>query len=655
MRSSPHKPLQSEKKQFSRPADYDDDLTDNEDSESEIAYEDTDLEDDESDLGSEELDLKKDDIYIDEDGVEYFDAIEEQPIEEASLTSRNQDKELITQEKKLFISLKKIQAKELFQNLLKNLDGKNIELNYDKKAYKDEIKEGFLRSINLSMSGFGNDMYEDAKSPSFTDQLSSAVSGFPVETKLVNYKKSSLNSSQLNELKKLIAKAVDKLADEKKLGKNSLETKPSYWWHYMPVVFTIRTIVGMCNSIGKYMGAISPSSADLFLQAAKYGQKIKNEFERDQRERNELNRMEGRNGPLGDLIKHGRKVMSQDERGVLELQAEVTAHDQKNKYEDRRVFQVTKEKRLVKDGQKYDPRKKVFVNDYVEKDIAKLHVGVKVAKKDGGLEKLQAAFRGNFARRNMMNQELPKVVNVLRSHEWQVTHETLEELKRLTENDYKITESIQVIEKALVPGERRLYVEELAGAIDQDLINKTLIKLNNQINERSQWYDVEEREEGRLFSELSNQIDSYIEKIQDRAEISKDMKEALNELRKEGEKSTDFQKYLEVVEKELFSKGISFSEKSVAGNINADKVTGALEDLKEVIERDSSLTKLAKRFNGFNEKIADYLENMKDRSEEINEAIQKEAVQISEDKAALKDYWKEKVATRKALNSRIRD
>ena len=119
--------------------------------------------------------------------------------------------------------------------------------------------------------------------------------------------------------------------------------------------------------------------------------------------------------------------------------------------------------------------------------------------------------------------------------------------------------------------------------------------------------------------------------------------------------TADFQKYLEVVEKELFSKGVSFSEKSVAGNINADKVTGALEDLKEVIERDSSLTKLAKRFNGFNEKIADYLENMKDRSEEISEAIQKEAVQISEDKAALKDYWKEKVAMRKASNSRIRD
>ena len=99
MRSSPYKPLKSEEKQFSKPADYNDDLTDNEDNESEIAYEDTDLEDDESDLGSEkdldedesdlgseELDLKKDDIYIDEDGVEYFDAIEKQPIEEASLT-----------------------------------------------------------------------------------------------------------------------------------------------------------------------------------------------------------------------------------------------------------------------------------------------------------------------------------------------------------------------------------------------------------------------------------------------------------------------------------------------------------------------------------------------------------------------------------------
>jgi hypothetical protein len=174
-------------------------------------------------------------------------------------------------------------------------------------------------------------------------------------------------------------------------------------------------------------------------------------------------------------------------------------------------------------------------------------VGIKVAQKAGGLEKLQAAFRGNFARRHMMNPELPKVVNVLRSPEWQVTHETLKALKALTQDDHKITEYIQAIEKALVPGEKKLSIEELAATINQDFINKTLIKLNNEINEKSKWYEVEEREEGRLFSELSDQIGSYIEKIQNRAEISKDMKEALVELRREGEKSEDIQKYLETI------------------------------------------------------------------------------------------------------------
>ncbi len=694
MKKSTYKPVQlnQSKKQVSR--EVDEDLTDDEDNnseidENEIDENEIDFDDDENELSEEDRDfddededrdlddedrylddddeteLNEEDRDFDEDGNEYFDALDE-PIDEKSLVLSNADKKL-AEEKKIFISLKKIKSKELFQNLLKVLDGKNIELKSDRAQYKDEIKDGFLRSIILSMSGFGNDMYEDEKPASFADQLAAAVSGFPLETKK-NYRsdeKASLDASQLNELKRLIAKAVDKLVDEKKAGKNSLENKPSYWWQYMPVVYTVRMIAGMCNSIGKYIGVISPSSADLFLEAAKYGQKIKNEFEKDQRERNELNRAEGSKGPLGDLIKHGRKLMDKDERGVLQLQAEVMAHNQKNKYEDRNIFQVTKEKMLVKEGHKYDPRKKKLVDAYVEKDVPIIHVGTKVARKAGGLEKLQAAFRGNLARRNIMNEALPKVINVLRSPEWQVTHQTLAALKELTQDDSKITGYIQELEQILIPegkkltitsGEKstiassaeRLSIGELADAINQKAIDKILIKLNNEINQKRPGSYIEESQESELFSDLSNQIDSYIEKVQNKAKISKEMQEGLAELRIEGTKSEAVQKYLEVVEKALFSDGISFSKASVAGDINADKVTEAMDDLKEIIERDPNMKKLAKRFNSFNEKIADYLEDMKSRSEEISQAMNKEAKQISEDKGALKDYWQEKIAMRKA-------
>ncbi len=667
---SPQKATFSKKKLSS--VEEDEANTDQEDNDSELDANEIELGEEESQLGEDEdreLDEEESQLSEDEDRElaedenDYSYALDN-PTEEKSITLSNSDRNAAA-EKKTFISVKKIRGKELFQNLLQILDDKNILLKSDRNQYKNEIKDGFLRSILLSMSGFGNDMYEDAKQPSFQDQLASAVSGFPTEARVSRHldaEKADLNSSQLIELKQLISKAVDKLADEKKAGKNSLENKPSYWWQYMPVVYTVRTIAGMCNSIGKYMGIVSPSSADLFLESAKYAQKLKNEFEKDQRERNEINRSEGRDGPLGDLISRGRKLMAQDERGVLQLQAEVTAHNQKSEYEDRNVFQVTKEKKMVKVDQKYDPKKKKIVGVYEEQDIPILHVGTKVAKKAGGLEKLQAAFRGNRERKHLLSEnsfedgayvKLQEQfrVNSLNSQEWQATHETLEELKELTQADPKITKYMQELENFLIPTGPKLSIDELAKAINQEAINKTLIKINNSINDKIEWNDLGESKESELFSNLSDQIGSYIEKVQNRAKISKGMQDGLAELKKESVGADeDVQKYIKAVEKALFSKGISFSKAPVVGDINADKVTEAMDDLKEIIERDPNMRKLAKRFNNFNEKIADYLEDMKSRSEEISQAMQKEAVQISGNKETLKDYWQQRVTERKANN-----
>jgi hypothetical protein len=213
-----------------------------------------------------------------------------------------------------------LSGRDLFNDLLQDVKAvTTAENSFNKNKFKEDITKRFVKTINSAVTGFGG-YAENEEQKSTTPTLS----------KLSDENKETLND--------LISAATKKLSEE--LEKQST---PGMLWNYensldsaakkrhvLNIVGHVYDAIGsMCHTIGKAVGLSHPTAADLFAEAGKFAQEKHEELSREQTNRINENKAEGRDNPknvdLYDLINKNEG----DTRSVKDIEAEVKEHDTK--------------------------------------------------------------------------------------------------------------------------------------------------------------------------------------------------------------------------------------------------------------------------------------------------------------------------------------
>lgn len=194
---------------------------------------------------------------------------------------KQEEKEMRYQDNIRFRSKTEIQlkGKELFSSCLEDSQlilaegATEIKVN----EYKDLLEKRFLKSIELSIKAVSNDR--------------------------------KIDQSYEIPLKEMISKAVDKLVAEIKEGQNSISnelTKKERSWFNIPGKL-YDSFSGMFHKAALMMGKIEPTAAEVFEEAAKYSNDMKQKIEKQHAIDNK--RARGK-GPLASLINHSRGFRS---------------------------------------------------------------------------------------------------------------------------------------------------------------------------------------------------------------------------------------------------------------------------------------------------------------------------------------------------------
>lgn len=172
-----------------------------------------------------------------------------------------------------------LKGKELFSSCLEDSQlilaegGTDIKVN----EYKELLQNRFLKSIEASVKAVSNNR--------------------------------EIDQSYKSPLTEMINKAVDKLVAEIKDGRNSisdeLAKKERSWFNIPGKLYD--SFSGMFHKAALMMGKIEPTAAEVFEEAAKYSNDMKQKIEKQQAIDNK--RARGK-GPLASLINHSRGFRS---------------------------------------------------------------------------------------------------------------------------------------------------------------------------------------------------------------------------------------------------------------------------------------------------------------------------------------------------------
>ena len=308
---------------------------------------------------------------------------------------------------------------------------------------------------------------------------------------------------QIQELNQIIAKASTKLATEIKEGKNSLEDI-----HQEKTVFT--TITGMLTSAGKAIGVYDPNAADLFKQAALYGEKLRENIGQLEVQKEKSYRQAGNKGTFGALIRHARDAREED------VGQAVQAH---HKHVDQKMLDEAVIRSLAGDINQ-DAYPVHGTNGKIRLKEVGEEVEQKHAKTLTGITKLQAAMRGAAARKDLLtNFSKAEILTASKSKINLTSKKLMEDLVEIIKkpgNDNVIRKKDQLFNKCLTAMQTNITsisnkhpeIQNLDKAKQlRTIINRAVDQLeiegkDNSLNSDSKrsWYDAL----GRVYDGASN-------------------------------------------------------------------------------------------------------------------------------------------------------
>lgn len=212
-----------------------------------------------------------------------------------------------------------LKGKDLFQSCIEGFE--NIKDTEGKEAYKQHLKERFIKTIKDSVMATGRDEAFEFIPNKLKLEAKAEIKGRETDTRwlvddLDDIKEKEdkqekyidkYEKSYSQDLERIIDKAVNKLEEEVKSGSNSVQAKidkqSRYWFNFPGKIYD--GFSDMFHKAALVVGATKPNAAEIFEEAAKYSQNLKVALEKDYEKRK--NQRKGK-GSLSELTSHARGV-----------------------------------------------------------------------------------------------------------------------------------------------------------------------------------------------------------------------------------------------------------------------------------------------------------------------------------------------------------